>query len=498
MNYRMISKILGRVMAVEAALMVPPALTAVYYGESPLPFVYTPLIAAALFALLTLPKLRHHDIYAREGFVSVALSWLLMSLVGALPFVFSGEMPNYFDAFFEIVSGFTTTGASVAANVEELTRGSLLWRSLSHWIGGMGVLVFIMAVLPLSEERSMHIMRAEVPGPQVGKLVPRIRHSSAITYLIYVALTVMLVILLCLGGMPFFDSINHAMATAATGGFSIKALSIGYYDSAYIDVVTGVFMLLFGVNFSIYFLLIMRKFRPALRNSELHLYLGIAGFATLAIALDILGDYGNFWHSLRLSFFQVSSIMTTTGFATADFNHWPAFSKGDAGAADVHRRLCGQHGRRHQGLAHTHPLARGQAGAGQAAQPPADGVRAHGRPQPGPHHHPLHAGVLRAVYHDNVPLHAAGLARRLRPGDELHRRDVLHLQRRPRIEPRRPDGELRHVLELLQGPALLRHAGRPPGDLPHADPLPPLHLAQKLTLPAGRDMVSRIEAQPLL
>ena len=328
MNYRMISKILGRVMAVDAARMVPPALTAVYYGESPLPFVYTLLIAAALFALLTLPKLRHHDIYAREGFVSVALSWLLMSLVGALPFVFSGEMPNYFDAFFEIVSGFTTTGASVAANVEELTRGSLLWRSLSHWIGGMGVLVFIMAVLPLSEERSMHIMRAEVPGPQVGKLVPRIRHSSAITYLIYVALTVMLVILLCLGGMPFFDSINHAMATAATGGFSVKALSIGYYDSAYIDVVTGVFMLLFGVNFSIYFLLIMRKFRPALRNSELHLYLGIAGFATLAIALDIMGEYGNFWHSLRLSFFQVSSIMTTTGFATADFNHWPAFSKG--------------------------------------------------------------------------------------------------------------------------------------------------------------------------
>ena len=498
MNYRMISKILGRVMAVEAALMVPPALTAVYYGESPLPFVYTLLIAAALFALLTLPKLRHHDIYAREGFVSVALSWLLMSLVGALPFVFSGEMPNYFDAFFEIVSGFTTTGASVAANVEELTRGSLLWRSLSHWIGGMGVLVFIMAVLPLSEERSMHIMRAEVPGPQVGKLVPRIRHSSAITYLIYVALTVMLVILLCLGGMPFFDSINHAMATAATGGFSVKALSIGYYDSAYIDVVTGVFMLLFGVNFSIYFLLIMRKFRPALRNSELHLYLGIAGFATLAIALDI---------SRRLrQLLALAAALVLPGVVHHDDDRLcdgglqplAGVLKGDAGAADVHRRLCGQHGRRHQGLAHTHPHPRGQAGAGQAAQPPADGVRAHGRPQPGPHHHPLHAGVLRAVHHDNVPLHAAGLARRLRPGDELHRRDVLHLQRRPRIEPRRPDGELRHVLELLQGPALLRHAGRPPGDLPHADPLPPPHLAQKLTLPAGRDMVSRIEAQPLL
>ena len=328
MNYRMISKILGRVMAVEATLMVLPTLTALYYGESVLPFVCTMLIAAALFGLLTLPKLRHHDIYARDGFVSVALSWLLMSLVGALPFVFSGEIPNYFDAFFEIVSGFTTTGASVVANVEELSCGVLLWRSLSHWIGGMGVLVFIMAVLPLSEERSMHIMRAEVPGPQVGKLVPRIRHSSAITYLIYVALTVMLILLLCLGGMPFFDSVNHAMATAATGGFSVKAASIGFYNSAYIDVVTGVFMLLFGVNFSIYFLLIMRKFRPALKNSELHLYFGIAAFATLAIALDINGDYGGFWHSLRLSFFQVSSIMTTTGFATADFNHWPAFSKG--------------------------------------------------------------------------------------------------------------------------------------------------------------------------
>lgn len=327
MNYRMISKILGRVMAVEAALMVPPALTAVYYGESPLPFVYTLLIAAALFALLTLPKLRHHDIYAREGFVSVALSWLLMSLVGALPFVFSGEMPNYFDAFFEIVSGFTTTGASILVNVEELSNASLLWRSLSHWIGGMGVLVFIMAVLPLSEERSMHIMRAEVPGPQVGKLVPRIRHSSAITYLIYIALTVILIILLCLGGMPFFDSINHAMATAGTGGFSVKALSIGYYGSAYIDFVTATFMLLFGVNFSIYFLLLMKKFRPALMDSELHLYLGFAAFGTVTIALNIMDNYGGFWHALRYSYFQVSSIMTTTGFATADFNHWPAYSK---------------------------------------------------------------------------------------------------------------------------------------------------------------------------
>lgn len=327
MNYRMISKILGRVMGVEAALMLGPIITAAVYGESAVSFLLTMLIAGVLAVVLTLPKLKHTDIYAREGFVSVALSWLLMSLVGVLPFVFSGEIPSYVDAFFEIVSGFTTTGASIILNVEEMSNSALLWRSLSHWIGGMGVLVFIMAVLPLSEERSMHIMRAEVPGPQVGKLVPRIRHSSAITYLIYVALTVILIILLCLGGMPFFDSINHAMATAGTGGFSVKALSIGFYDSAYIDFVTATFMLLFGVNFSIYFLLLMKKFRPALRDSELHLYLGFAAFGTITIALNIMDSYDGFWHALRYSYFQVSSIMTTTGFATTDFNHWPAYSK---------------------------------------------------------------------------------------------------------------------------------------------------------------------------
>lgn len=327
MNYRMISKILGRVMAVEATLMVLPTLTALYYGESVLPFVCTMLIAAALFGLLTLPKLRHHDIYARDGFVSVALSWLLMSLVGALPFVFSGEEPSYTDAFFEIVSGFTTTGSTILTDIEAMSKGLLLWRSLSHWIGGMGVLVFIMAVLPMSEDRSMYIMRAEVPGTSFGKLVPRIRTSSAITYLIYIVLTVVLIILLCAGGMPFFDSVNHAMATAGTGGFSVKTLSIGFYDSVYIDVVVSIFMLLFGVNFSIYFLLLVRKFKDALTDSEFLAYFGIALGASALIALDLWDEYGGFWHAFRYSLFQVSSLMTTTGFATADFIYWPAFSK---------------------------------------------------------------------------------------------------------------------------------------------------------------------------
>ena len=327
MNYPIISRILGRVMGLEALLMIPSIITALWYGESILCYVYTAAIAAALAVLLNLPKLKTGDFYAREGFISVALAWVLMSAVGALPFIFAGEITSYVDAFFEIVSGFTTTGSSILHNVEEMSKGLLLWRSFSHWIGGMGVLVFIMAVLPMSEERSMYIMRAEVPGTSFGKLVPRIRTSSAITYLMYIVLTIILIVLLCAGGMPFFDSINHAMATAGTGGFSVKALSIGYYNSAYIDIVTSIFMILFGVNFSIYFLLLMRKFKDALTDSEFLGYFGIAIGASVLIALDIIDEYGGFWNALRYSFFQVSSLMTTTGFATADFTLWPAFSK---------------------------------------------------------------------------------------------------------------------------------------------------------------------------
>ena len=327
MNYPIIAKILGRVMGLEALLMVPSIIAAIWYKESALWYLETAAIATALAVLLNLPKVKNRNFYAREGFVSVALAWILMSAVGALPFVFSGEETSYVDAFFEIVSGFTTTGSTILTDIEGMSKGILLWRSLSHWIGGMGVLVFIMAVLPMSEERSMYIMRAEVPGTTFGKLVPRIRTSSAITYLIYIVLTVILIILLCAGGMPFFDSVNHAMATAGTGGFSVKTLSIGFYDSVYIDIVTSIFMLLFGVNFSIYFLLLIRKFKDALTDSEFLGYFAIALGAAVLIALDIWDDYGGFWKAFRYSLFQVSSLMTTTGFATADFIYWPAFSK---------------------------------------------------------------------------------------------------------------------------------------------------------------------------
>lgn len=327
MNYGMIARILSRVMSLEAVLMLPPMIVALIYGESVICYLATMLVAALLALLLCLVKKKTNSIYAREGFVSVGLSWILMSLVGALPFFISGEIPNYIDAFFETVSGFTTTGASILTDVEAMSRGLLFWRSLAQWIGGMGVLVFIMAVLPLSEDHSMHIMRAEVPGPIVGKLVPRVRTSSAINYIIYIVLTIVLIVLLCCGGMPLYDSLVHAMSAASTGGFSMKALSIGYYNSAYVDIVTGVFMLLFGVNFNIYFLLLMKKFKQAVTNSELLLYVGIVVFSTLTIALDIRYLYGAFGTALRYSFFQVSTIITTTGFATTNFDLWPSYSK---------------------------------------------------------------------------------------------------------------------------------------------------------------------------
>mgnify|MGYP000901793709 CR=1 FL=1 len=327
MNYRIIAKILSRVMTIEALLMILPVITALIYGESIVCFLLTMLIAGALAYLLSLLKPRRKDLYAREGFVSVSLSWILMSLVGALPFFFSGAIPSYVNAVFETVSGFTTTGATILTNVEAMSRGLLFWRSLTQWIGGMGVLVFIMAVLPLAEEHSMYIMRAEVPGPLVDKLVPHIRSSTTITYLIYICLTAMLVILLCCGGMPVFDSLIHAMSAAGTGGYSIKNLSVGYYDSAYIDIVIGIFVLLFGVNFSIYFLLLMRKFKKAFSNSELLCYIGIVAFSTITIAINILGIYGTPGRALRFSFFQVASTITTTGFATADFGLWPSYSQ---------------------------------------------------------------------------------------------------------------------------------------------------------------------------
>ena len=328
MNRRMILNTVGLMLKVEAALLLLPAIAALIYGESCL---WSILISAAIslaagFALTLLSRPKSQVIYAREGFITVALAWVAVSAVGALPFYISREIPSYIDAFFETVSGFTTTGASILANVEVMSRGLLFWRSFTHWVGGMGVLVFVMALVPSVTDRSIHIMRAEMPGPVVGKLMPRARDTASILYKIYVGMTLLQIILLWIGGMPLFESIVHAFGTAGTGGFGVKADSIAGY-SPYLQWVITVFMLLFGINFNLYYLLLIRRFRAAAQSSECWYYLGIVGVCIALITVNILPMYANFREALRLSAFQVASIVTTTGYATADFNLWPQFSK---------------------------------------------------------------------------------------------------------------------------------------------------------------------------
>ena len=328
MNYQMIGYVIGRILVTEAALLALPAVTALTYGESLRPFLLTALLLVAVGLVMGRKKPARTALYARDGFAVVALAWLLMSAFGALPFVLSGDIPFYVDAFFETVSGFTTTGASILTEIEPLHRGILFWRSFTHWVGGMGVLVFVMAILPMTDGHGMHLMRAEVPGPSVGKLVSRMSDTAKILYGIYLVLTVIEIILLMVGGMPLFDSCIHAFGSAGTGGFSNRNLSVGAYDNAYFDVVIGVFMLLFGVNFNLHYFLLIKRFKDVFHSEELRAYLGIVAAAVIAIAVDILHIYGSVGKSLCYAFFQVSSIITTTGFATADFNTWPTFSKG--------------------------------------------------------------------------------------------------------------------------------------------------------------------------
>ena len=328
MNYQMIGFVIGRILLSEAALMALPMLVALLYGESVLPFLLPVLVLVLLGGALGLPRPKRTALYARDGFAVVALAWILVSAFGAVPFVLSGDIPSMVDAFFETVSGFTTTGSSILREVESLTRSGLFWRSFTHWVGGMGVLVFVMAVLPMSDGHGMHLLRAEVPGPTVGKLASRMGDSAKILYGIYLAITVLEIVLLLAGGMPLFDACVHAFGTAGTGGFSCRNLSVGAYQSAYFDVVIGVFMLLFGVNFNLYYFLLTRHFREVFRSEELRAYVVIVAAAVGAITLDILHIYGSALTSLRHAFFQVSSIITTTGYATVDFNLWPEFSRG--------------------------------------------------------------------------------------------------------------------------------------------------------------------------
>ena len=327
MNYPLISQMLGRVLAIEGALMVIPLIVSLIYHESVLPFVYTILIIAAIAVILLRFRPTSHELYALEGFVVVGLAWIIMSIFGALPFVFSGEIPNFVDAFFETVSGFTTTGATVVSDIEGMRKGTMFWRCFTNWIGGMGVLVFLMFVLPLSKEHSMHILRAEMPGPSIGKLVPKVQSTSKILYMMYTAMTAVIVLLLMHGGMNLYDALVHAFSTAGTGGFSNYANSVAHFDSAYIDYVIGIGLLFFGVNFNLYFLLIIGKVKEVIKNEELLWYLGIVLSSSVFIAFVIMGDYGSFSNAFRYAFFQVSSIITTAGHITADYDLWPMFAQ---------------------------------------------------------------------------------------------------------------------------------------------------------------------------
>lgn len=281
-------------------------------------------VIGSILALVCRPK--NQVIYAKEGLAIVAIVWLCMSAIGALPFVISGEIPHFADAFFETVSGFTTTGASILTDVESMSHGLLFWRSFTHWVGGMGVLVFVMALIPNLSDRSIHIMRAEMPGPIVGKLVPKVKDTAKILYLIYIVMTAVEVVFLLAGGMPLFDSLLHAFGTAGTGGFGIKADSIASY-SPYLQWVIAIFMLIFGINFNLFYLALIRRFRSVFRSTELWAYLGIVAVSIAVITANILSLCSSFSEALRLSAFQVSSIITTTGYATTNFDLWPGLSK---------------------------------------------------------------------------------------------------------------------------------------------------------------------------
>lgn len=328
MNYKMVAYVLSKVLLLEAALMaLPMGYAFINNEECAIAFLVTVVVLVAVGSLLAFKQPKNTSIYAGEGFIVVALSWVLLSVFGAMPFVLSGAIPNPFDAFFETVSGFTTTGASILSDVEALEGGLLFWRSFTHWIGGMGVLVFILAILPLAQNNNMHLMRAEVPGPSVGKLVPRMRTTAKILYSIYFFMTIIEIIILCLCGMPLFDSILHSFGTAGTGGFGIKNNSIAYYDSATIDFVIGTFMILFGINFNIFYYILIGKIKDAFTSEELRWYLMIIAVAVGLIALNILPNCTSIWNALRYAYFQVSSIITTTGYSTANYDMWPSFSK---------------------------------------------------------------------------------------------------------------------------------------------------------------------------
>ncbi len=333
MNKKIVLHSLAQIALLEAVLMLLPAAVALYYRETETVKVF--LIVAAAMALLQVPillltKTKNADMNFRDGVAIAAMGWIVISFFGALPFYISGEIPSFTDALFESISGFTTTGSSILGDVEALTKGMQFWRCFTHWVGGMGVLVLTVAILPSDKKSSsLQLMRAECPGPTVEKLVPKGKSSALILYVIYTVLTLIMVLFLVIGGMPLYDSVCTTFGTAGTGGFGIKNAGLGFYNSAYIEGVVTVFMILFGVNFNIYYFIVMRRFSAIFKNSELKVYLSIIAVSIGMIIANLMayGVYNSFSKSFRYTSFQVGSIMTSTGFATADFDQWPEFAK---------------------------------------------------------------------------------------------------------------------------------------------------------------------------
>ncbi|HEY8445138.1 MAG TPA: TrkH family potassium uptake protein [Bacilli bacterium] len=329
MKYKSIFRSLGHILRLEAIILFLPFLVSMIYQERNLYVAFLiPIFLLLIIGEVLVRTIKERTIiYAREGFVIVSLSWILMSLFGALPFFISREIPNYIDAIFETASGFSTTGASILTDIEAMSKGLLFWRTLTHWLGGMGILVFVLAFIPTTDTQSIFILQAESPGPQIDKLVSKVKVTARILYLIYIFLTLSEFIFLLIGKMPLFDSINHAMSTAGTGGFSIKNSSIAYYNNIYYEIVITIFMILFGINFNVFYFILIGQGIRALKSEELRWYLGIILFAMIIISLNTMSIFGSFATSLRYSSFQVASIISTTGFYSYDFNTWPTLSK---------------------------------------------------------------------------------------------------------------------------------------------------------------------------
>ncbi|MBR3610769.1 MAG: TrkH family potassium uptake protein [Oscillospiraceae bacterium] len=325
MNYKMIRYIIGMILMAESGFMVLPMAVSLFYKEFDIlmPFVYSIMLTFCVAAMFGLKKPKNDLVFARESYIAVSAGWMLVSFFGAMPFFLSGEIPSFIDAFFETVSGFTTTGATILSTVETMSKGLLFWRAFTHWIGGMGIIMFLLMLTQFSEGHSLYIMRAEVPGPSVGKIAPKSTSNAHILYGIYTALTIFEAVLLLFGGMPVFDAVTTAFSTAGTGGFSVKDAGIAAYESAYIEWVVSIFMLLFGVNFNLYFLMLIGKFKIALKSEELRVFLAVIAVCTVIMGVNSAEYYGDLSVAIRKAFFQTTATISTTGFGGVEFMNWP-------------------------------------------------------------------------------------------------------------------------------------------------------------------------------